>query len=132
MLPDRGDEFERLRVRRADRVEVLRVERGEPDDLQPLGDCDERGVDGSQPEVGIPLDQLSDPRLILRGEIHTCKLTPIHRAKEEHLGCRRHIRLDLPGALDDHRDRHEPGLGHVTVIDIPDKWTPTASCQPDP
>lgn len=50
--------------------EVTAVQGRDHTDLQSFSNGDNRGIDGSETEVGVPLDQFGDPTPIFGGQVN--------------------------------------------------------------
>ncbi len=79
---------------------------------KPLGDCNDRCVDGSEREVVVTADQISHPSKIAFLELHEPKLISGERVKEGRLSLGTPLTLKQPAHLGQHRSRNQqqPGI----------------------
>ena len=100
------------------------VERHDQIGLQPVGENDDRGVDRSEWEVGVPLDQVGDHRPIIG--VWGFDVEAVQAADERGLPAHTQARSGEPGDLGDDKRRDDElqvtpteNLGTGGVIRIP-------------
>ncbi len=88
-------------------AEMSPVERRHLVHVQPLGHRENRSIDGSEREIGVPSYELRHPSKINTGELDQLDFPIRDRVQEPGFGCGTNARLQEVADLRENRTRHE-------------------------